>query len=395
MKPTLSVIIPCFNAEPWIRATLASVVSQGCEDMEVIAIDDGSTDATGEIIRNEFATVRLIRTANHGPSAARNLGTSESKGDFIQYLDHDDLLSAGKIERQINALNDAGGDVSYGPYQEVDEQGKAVSEVKGDWPMDDPTADLLNRWWPTGAYLFRRSIVAAVGGWDVRFAIVQDQRFVQDCSMLGARFVYCPGLAAFYRVVPDSPSKNKLRVARDLYENAREIRDFWDRRGESTEARRLALMHSFCHVVKISRGEDPRLLAAARQQLEDLRARCGISTWIELNRRFKDQKESQLQALLHPVEVTLSTQVQVQSGFTYRSFQGDKVLLLLPGGSTLALPSKLEPVITDLLARRTIFPVADLHPRLTDGSKLILAQKLVEAGLLTITHQYRPEGNLR
>ncbi len=396
MRATVSVIIPCFNAAPWIRATLTSVVSQSYEDMEIIAVDDGSTDATPEIISNEFTSVRLIRTANHGASAARNLGTSESSGDFIQYLDHDDLLAPGKIVRQIHALNDSDGDVAYGAYQEIDEQGMALLNVKGDWPMDNPTADLLNRWWPTGAYLFRKGIVAAVGSWDVRFVIVQDQRFVQECSILGAKFVYCPGLAAFYRLVRNSPSKNKIMVARDLYKNAIEIRALWDSRGESTEEGRFALMQSFCHVVRISRGEDPDLLDAAKQQLDDLKARCRPSTWIALSRKFKEQNESQLQALLQPVKVTLATQVQIQSDLSYRiSSQGDKVLLFLAGGDTLALPSKLQPVLADLMPRKGIFPVADLHPRLTDSSKVILAQKLVENGVLTITQQYRPEGNLR
>ncbi len=93
---------------------------------------------------------------------------------------------------------------------------------------------------------------------------------------------------------------------------------------------------------------------------------------------------SQLEGLLQLGEVTLRTQVQVQSNLAYRiAPEGEKMLLLLAGGDTLKLPSKLQPVLADLMPRKGIFQVADLHPRLTDNSKVILAKKLIN-GVLTV-----------
>src|SRR2546428_1968701 len=104
MEPLVSVIIPCFNASEWIREALNSVVAQNYDNLEIIAIDDGSTDDSGDIIRDEFGFVRLVRTPNRGVSRARNLGTRLSSGQFCQYLDADDVLAADKIRKQMAVL---------------------------------------------------------------------------------------------------------------------------------------------------------------------------------------------------------------------------------------------------------------------------------------------------
>ena len=88
----VSVVIPCYNSARWIRETLASVLQQGEDPIEIIAIDDGSTDDTAAIIERDFPAVRLVRTENRGASRARNHGTELASGEFIQYLDADDLL---------------------------------------------------------------------------------------------------------------------------------------------------------------------------------------------------------------------------------------------------------------------------------------------------------------
>ena len=104
----VSVIIPCYNAAPWIREALQSVMEQRLDDAEVIVIDDGSTDNSAEIVEKEFPSVRLVRTKNQGPSKARNLGTKLSIGRFLQYLDADDTLLPGKLKIQLQALRETG-----------------------------------------------------------------------------------------------------------------------------------------------------------------------------------------------------------------------------------------------------------------------------------------------
>ena len=96
----ISVIIPCYNAANWIAEALQSVVRQGLADLEVIVVDDGSTDESVKIAEKDFPFARLIKTENQGASKARNLGTRASTGEFIQYLDSDDLLLPQKFHNQ-------------------------------------------------------------------------------------------------------------------------------------------------------------------------------------------------------------------------------------------------------------------------------------------------------
>ena len=199
----ISVIIPCFNAAEWIRETLKSVISQEMRNLETIVIDDGSTDGSADIVEKEFPGVSLVRTKNQGASAARNLGTEMSKGEFIQYLDADDLLVPGKLKFQLEALMNSEADVAYGNWCKLfrGSDGKYVLAEEVEREIQDPEIDLFTDFWcPPAVYLFRRSIVERVGGWNENLPIIQDARFSLDCALRGGRFVYCQGLMAYYRV---------------------------------------------------------------------------------------------------------------------------------------------------------------------------------------------------
>jgi hypothetical protein len=100
--PLVSILIPSFNAEPWIKETLDSAVSQDYPHKEVIIVDDGSTDQTLEIARTfESSSVRLITQPNAGAPAARNKALAHAQGEYIQWLDADDLLAPTKITNQM------------------------------------------------------------------------------------------------------------------------------------------------------------------------------------------------------------------------------------------------------------------------------------------------------
>src|SRR4051812_27885378 len=101
MKPLVSILIPAYNAERWIADTLRSAIAQTWDAKEIIVIDDGSNDRTLEIAKTfESPSVRVVTQKNQGAAAARNLGFSLCKGDYIQWLDADDLLAPDKIELQ-------------------------------------------------------------------------------------------------------------------------------------------------------------------------------------------------------------------------------------------------------------------------------------------------------
>ena len=103
--PLVSIIIPCYNAEQWIAECIQSALDQTWPNKEVIVIDDGSTDASLAIAQR-FASdlVKVITQVNSGAAAARNRGLREAQGDYIQYLDADDLVSPDKIKTQVQLL---------------------------------------------------------------------------------------------------------------------------------------------------------------------------------------------------------------------------------------------------------------------------------------------------
>lgn len=104
---SISVVIPVFNRGPLIKATLDSVLAQTLAPLEILVIDDGSTDGSADWIEAHYGNeVRVIRGANGGVAQARNRGLQEARGEFIAFLDHDDLWLPGKLRLQSEALRD-------------------------------------------------------------------------------------------------------------------------------------------------------------------------------------------------------------------------------------------------------------------------------------------------
>lgn len=100
-QPTVSVVIPCYNGAEFLRETLASVLAQTQPVLEVIVVDDGSTDNSAEIAASFGPLVRVIRQPNRGESAARNCGVRQSRGEWIAFLDADDIWLPNRIEAQF------------------------------------------------------------------------------------------------------------------------------------------------------------------------------------------------------------------------------------------------------------------------------------------------------
>lgn len=132
MTDLVSVVIPVYNGERYIGSTLASVVKQSYRNMEVIVVDDGSTDGTTEILRifaQHDSRIRLFRQANKGVAAARNLGIRSARGDFIAPLDADDIWHRDRLAKHVGCLLNAPSDVGlvYSPWIMIDEAGSRRS----------------------------------------------------------------------------------------------------------------------------------------------------------------------------------------------------------------------------------------------------------------------------
>jgi len=271
----VSIVIPCFNAKKWIGETLESVFQQELTELEVIVVDDGSTDSSADLVKRLFPMVHLVQVTNGGPSRARNIGTKLAGGEFIQYLDADDLLAAGKLETQLGVLLAETADIAYGDWQELRRaadgtyvSGRVVARcIEGDADV----ALLTDFWCPPAAYLFRRAIVERVGGWDEQQPLIEDVRLVLTCALYGARFTYCPGIAASYRVHSGSLSRrDPPAFTRGCLRNALTTEERWLKAGRLTTARRDALLQVYSQVARGSFGRDDATFEMAYASLKRL-----------------------------------------------------------------------------------------------------------------------------
>jgi glycosyltransferase involved in cell wall biosynthesis len=113
--PLISIVIPCFNSEQYLSETLESCLQQTYPNWEIIVVDDGSTDASLKIARNYshyYSGIEVISIENNGQCFARNLGMKKAQGEYIQFLDSDDLLAPQYLEEQLKVLNAYQADLS-------------------------------------------------------------------------------------------------------------------------------------------------------------------------------------------------------------------------------------------------------------------------------------------
>jgi glycosyltransferase involved in cell wall biosynthesis len=207
MKPLVSILVAAYNAEGTIADALKSATRQTWPRKEVIVVDDGSTDRTAEVVR-QFKDVILVSTKNQGLPAAINHGFPLTQGDYIQYLDADDLLMPDKIERQLAALREFDSrrillSSPWAPfYYRI---GPARFVHNSLWEDLSPVEWLLRKMregihMQNATWLVSRELAKKAGAWDTRLHFDQDGEFF--CRVLlaseGTRFV--PGTGIYYRM---------------------------------------------------------------------------------------------------------------------------------------------------------------------------------------------------
>ncbi|WP_452225489.1 glycosyltransferase family 2 protein [Lacinutrix chionoecetis] len=128
MSALVSIITPLYNSEAFISQTIQSVLNQTYPHWELLLIDDCSTDNTLAVINNyltKYNNIKLLENStNQGAAVSRNKGIMEANGDFIAFLDADDLWKPAKLETQITFMQKANCDVSYSSYEQIDESGR-------------------------------------------------------------------------------------------------------------------------------------------------------------------------------------------------------------------------------------------------------------------------------
>jgi hypothetical protein len=192
----VSVVIPVFNRAAMLRQAVASVAAQTYSSWEIVIVDDGSTDDTpasiGELEVGDPRRIRSLRQENAGPGAAREAGRRAARGEFLQFLDSDDLLLPRKFELQVASLrSEPAAGASYGPTRERLPDGSVRGPIRR---TGDPLARLFpallgGRLWITATPLYRAQVCAAAGGWsDLRFD--EDWEFEARIGALGVALAH-------------------------------------------------------------------------------------------------------------------------------------------------------------------------------------------------------------
>jgi glycosyltransferase involved in cell wall biosynthesis len=204
-KPLVSTIIPTYNRAKLLRQAVASVIAQTWRPIEIIVVDDGSTDGTQEMLVGLCAAnpglIRVISQSNAGAGRARQAGLLQASGEFIQFLDSDDLLLPRKFEVQVEGLTaDTAAGISYGPTL-ADDETTGIQEITHGTAKRERELmpGILNeRLWPTLTPLYRRSVCEAIGPWsDLR--VYEDWDYDCRAGLLGVKLHYCEETIAIVR----------------------------------------------------------------------------------------------------------------------------------------------------------------------------------------------------
>ncbi len=170
----VSALIAVYNGASTIDRAIESVLEQDFSGLEVVAVDDGSTDSTVEKLIQWGDKIRIVRQANSGPSRARNNGVGIASGEYVAFLDADDAWLPGKLSRMVGALEGAPGAVlSYSNFTAVDRSGRVIQEQFFEANSDHAPSmeELLTRWWPilTSTVVMRRDTFSRCGGFNEEF----------------------------------------------------------------------------------------------------------------------------------------------------------------------------------------------------------------------------------
>lgn len=226
MNPLVSVIIPVYNKAAYIRQTLNSSLEQEYSNTEFILVDDGSTDGSFEILSEYYEKfpqrIILIDQENKGVSAAINKGIQSSKGEYIQFLDADDVLSPDKIATQIKLLEGKSKSIiascEWRMFKNSPKHSNSISY--GVFRDFDSGLHLVLRFWDhqemmqPASYMTHRSLIQKAGPWDESLIINQDGEFFTRVLLHADKVLYEPNGKVFYRTPEENNvSQQKSEIA--------------------------------------------------------------------------------------------------------------------------------------------------------------------------------------
>ncbi len=198
-NPLISVIIPAYNGSLFVKNALESVFKQNYEPLEIVVVDDGSTDDTAEKVKETGNNINYIYQENSGPASARNRGLEYVRGNLIAFLDADDLWPENKLQIQVGRLLSAPNiDIIMGRIKYVKLPGAAETIV------NEPQIDVH-----LGAGLFRKSVFDKVGKFDETLRFSEDRDWFFRANEMNIPIIVLQEETLLYRLHENNMTRNK------------------------------------------------------------------------------------------------------------------------------------------------------------------------------------------
>jgi glycosyltransferase involved in cell wall biosynthesis len=271
VKPLVSVLIPARDAAPWVADAIRSALDQTWPRVEVVALDDGSRDDTPKALASFGARIRWESTPPRGANAARNRLLELARGEWLQYLDADDVLFPRKLERQMEAALRAEADLVVSPCLNETGMRRHVPASADPW-----TAFLRGGMGVTTSNLFRSAALVEAGGWDPALRAGQEQNALQAMLARGARVAFVSDALCVKRHV--NPDSLWRRIWRDDPDGARRANTaavaaavrHLRQRGELTPEREAAAGARFLLMAQGARGRHADRFGSVLAEARDL-----------------------------------------------------------------------------------------------------------------------------
>ena len=219
MEPLVSVVIPVFNGERFLGEAVESVLAQQYSHLEIIVVDDGSTDGTASVARSLSETVRYFYQTNQGPAAARNRGIEQAQGSLIAFADADDLWPVDKLALQLPYLIKTPAiDIVLGRIQQV--------MVSGSTQAPEPAFSVN-----LGSAVIRKSVFERLGLFDETMRYSEDVDWFMRAREGGATIVTTDAVTLFYRQHEENMTRGKSAAELNVL---KALKKSLDRRREQT-----------------------------------------------------------------------------------------------------------------------------------------------------------------
>lgn len=213
----VSVVIPFYNSENYIEETIQSVLHQSFSNIEIICVDNNSTDKSREIVEQlvlQDNRIKILSETQPGANYARNKGLSEANGEFIQFLDADDVIVKDKLEKQVQVLQDESVDIvisDRATYNETLKEQLKVHEFKR--ITEQPLQNAISKIIITGNPLYRTEFVKSIGGYLSSLVSAQDWEFHIRFFLNKPKVSYLPGIYLHSRQLANSLSSDFISVS--------------------------------------------------------------------------------------------------------------------------------------------------------------------------------------